>query len=78
MDTTVFKAAVWARLPNITDADDVARLDRSIEGMQGRGFTVCDAVELCWCIENVNPELDEDIALKRMARIEARVKARGA
>jgi hypothetical protein len=37
--------------------------------MKDRGFTVEDAVAYVRCIEDVNPDLDEDVALARMSEI---------
>lgn len=50
-------------------ADDLRRMHKD-------GFIVEEAVALMRCMEHFNPDLDEDIALARMASITATVKAR--
>ncbi len=41
-----------------------------------KGWNVGEVVRLFNCIEDVNPDLEEDVALRRMAKINAEVKER--
>jgi len=50
-------------------AKDVLPILNEIDHMKDRGFTVEDAAAYVLCIEDVNPELDEDVALARMHKI---------
>lgn len=67
--------AVMARLQ---DADplymEMIRAD--VPRLFEEGFTVDDAVAYLRCLEHVNPELSEKVALERMTAIRARVKER--
>lgn len=69
-----FKAAVWRCLPVVTDQLDVECTNRCIEQYHEQGWTIADTADFCRCLEHVNPELDEDVALNRMSRIIDRVK----
>ena len=41
-------------------------------GLQRDGFSADDAVAYCRCLEELSPDLDEEVALTRMARLRAR------
>lgn len=56
------------KLNHLSTSDLVPILDE-IDRMKDRGFTVEDASAYVLCIEDVNPELDEDSALSRMNAI---------
>ena len=64
-----FQAAVLAKLPRITDPIDEQRIRKYIPLLHLDGFSVLDAMEYCLCFEEVNPLLDEEVALKRMELI---------
>jgi hypothetical protein len=56
------------KLDHLSPSDLVPILNQ-IDRMKDRGFTVEDAVAYVRCIEDVNPDLDEDVALARMSEI---------
>jgi hypothetical protein len=45
-----------------------------IAGMHTHGWLCSDAIAYCKCMEEVNPSLDEDLAISRMARIRSKYK----
>ena len=60
-----FVIKVMNGIPEIkveNDSDFIAK----IKYLYRRGFTVDDAVAYCQCFEEVNPELPEEVAFKRM------------
>jgi len=64
---------VIARLqPLPGGADDDDGLRTIVAGLQRDGFSVDDAVAYCRCLEELSPDLDEEVALTRMARLRAR------
>lgn len=60
-----FVIKVMNRIPEIKMENDPDFISK-IKYLYRRGFTVDDAVAYCQCFEEVNPELSEDVALKRM------------
>jgi len=56
------------KLDHLSSSDLVPILNE-IDRMKDRSFTVEDAADYVLCIEDVNPELDEDVALFRMNNI---------
>lgn len=54
------------------DVGDLSHVGRCIEQTHNEGFSVEDSVAYCKCLEEVNPTLDEDIALARMDRIRSK------
>lgn len=63
-----FVAAVISHLPH-NDINSSAILD-----LYKQGFTVSDAVSYCMCMEDFSPELDEDVAIKRMRELREKYK----
>ena len=49
--------------------EDFGIVKAGIEGLHQDGFTLSDAISYTACLEEVNPSLNEDIALERMAKI---------
>ena len=56
----------------VKDESDLNIVNLVIKRCYIRGFTVNDAVRYCKCLEEVNPALDETVALKRMDQISAK------
>ena len=48
---------------------EIIPLLKQLDRMKDRGFTVEDAYQFMLCTEEVNPDLDEDVALARMSEI---------
>jgi len=63
--------AVMSRLPDI-DPKEIKYVLMCCEQCQREGFSIEDAARYCRCTEHVNPDLDEDIALARMAKIRSK------
>ncbi len=63
-----FIAAVMARLPQYNGDNEADRVGRLFDD----DFSLNDAVTYARCWEEVFPDLDEDVALARMARIGAK------
>lgn len=70
-----FTQAILERLPQIVDLDwdymfppgrASTPLRNSVVRLYEDGFTIQDAVKFMRCFEDINPELDEDIALRKM------------
>lgn len=72
-----FVERVMARLPTLTDNTDIELFKADIARRYVDGWTENECVRYCMCMEEVDPNLDEDIALTRMAWIRGEVKARG-
>ncbi len=75
MDFETFLAKVLDRLPVLALPEN----QPSREGLRTlfqEGFTVDEAVAFEMCSEEINPQLDENIALRRMAAIRLAVKNR--
>lgn len=71
MKADEYIAAVRARLPDFP-AEEAEGIDQCILQLYRSGFTVKDAAAYCRCMEEVNPSLDEDVALKRMSYIRSK------
>lgn len=69
-------AKVMARLPEIPDARDFELARHAAQELLGQNWTVDEVVRYLHCLEHVDPDLPEDVALARMARIRAAVKLR--
>lgn len=52
--------------------EDAAGYVDMLRTLHREGFTVTDAVAYSQCMEECNPELDEDVALARMDRIRSK------
>lgn len=52
--------------------DFINEIKASIERLEKRWFTIDDAVAYMKCTEELNPSLDEDVALKRMDKISSK------
>lgn len=72
----IFVADVLSRLPKIEDEQDFAVVKKMIPTFYERGWTVTETVKFFLCMQEVNPFLNEEVALTRMSEIEARVKMR--
>lgn len=68
MNTDEYLAAVRAQLPYLP-SEEVEGINQCIVQLFRSGFTVRDAAAYCRCMEEVNPKLDENIALQRMSHI---------
>lgn len=64
---------VMNRLPEL-DADDAKMIASIARGFLASGWSEDDVVRYLRCHEFVNPDLDEEVALARMARIRERYK----
>lgn len=65
MEHDEFIQAVFERLPSL-EPDDKAHITALVSRFFHKGWTLEDAIAYCRCTEEVNPTLDEDIALTRM------------
>lgn len=64
-----FVKKVLDRIGELPDPNDIATIrEHAVECFQEE-FSINDAVAVIRCREEVNPDLDEDIALKRMKAI---------
>ena len=52
------------------DTQDVGLIRSDVGRQFDQGFTADDSVRITCCIENVNPDLPEDVALRRMKAIQ--------
>lgn len=68
MNSKQFTVYVFSRLPKIP-SEDASIIEQSVIQMHANEWTVDDAVAYCRCLEEIDPELDEDIALARMSKI---------
>ncbi len=57
-----------------TSLEDIFFMKCMIAGLHTQGWLRHDAIAYCKCMEEVNPSLDEEIALARMARIRSKYK----
>ncbi len=64
-----FVDQVMSRLPKIPDERDIPMLQLDAAKYFDEGWTVNDTVAYFRCMEEVNPELEEGIALARMHAI---------
>jgi nitric oxide reductase activation protein len=72
-------AAVFRQLPPPDCCPEVKQhIERAIEKFFFEGWTVADMVLYFSCLEEFNPSLDEDVALKCMATIAAKYKEKAA
>lgn len=58
---------------NVADERDFAMLRDDAARMLVEGWTVNEVVSLLRCTEEVNPDLAEDVALRRMSQIRSAV-----
>ena len=72
-----YTEAVLAKLPAIPEAFDLEATKRQIVECYGDGFPIIGAVSYCKCLEHVNPELSEDLALRRMKELGAKYRKPG-
>ena len=70
MDKEEFIANVKRNLPEIPDQRDRDLIFADIHRLYEQGWSVTDSVSYLKCFEEVNSNLDEDIALLRMALIQ--------
>jgi hypothetical protein len=68
----VIADSIIADLPDTVDPRDLGMLRSTTIEMLREGYERRDVVQFLHCIENVNPDLPEDIALERMRKIRAR------
>jgi hypothetical protein len=72
-----YTSEVLAALPSITNPENAEIISlHIISTLENDGFTVNEAIEYCKCLEEINPDLDESVALNRMYGIRLQVKAR--
>lgn len=74
MSVEAFVEAVLARI-DIKDPRDIPAMTGGTASLYHQGFSIADAVKFSNCMEEVNPELGEEEALKRMEAIRARYRA---
>ena len=67
---------VRARLTELTDERDIASTDRTIKQLIEDNWENGEIVRYCRYMEEVDPEMDEDIALSAMKRIRCSVNMR--
>lgn len=53
---------------NLT-SNDKAYLINCISNMEGKGYRVSDAIQMCFCYDEISPDLDEDVAISKMKLI---------
>lgn len=70
-----FVREVRRRLPKI-EASEHEFVNMGIVDMFERGWTVDETRAWCYWLEHVNPDIDEDVALRNMKRISDFVKLR--
>ena len=69
MEFEEFTKEVMSKLPAIPEERDYTATESGCRRLYEDGFTVNQAVRFCLCTEEVDHDLDEDIALKRMHNI---------
>lgn len=67
-----FQRSVMDRITNVIDPVDQVHVTGCIDQLHADGFTVSDAVDYVRCLEEVDPGLEEGIALARMQHIRTR------
>ncbi len=67
-----FITNVFARIKTVTDHRDQENVMAGILRLYLEGFSVIDACALLDCFEEVNPHIEEEYALKRMAQIRSK------
>ncbi len=62
-----FSKKVLRSLPSLTDSHDLEMMEKhTLPELFKKNFRVVDAIAYCNCCEEVNPDMDEDVALLRM------------
>lgn len=64
-----FVQKAFARLPSFSLERDRELTDRLLRRHYAKGWHIDDAVAFCKCLEDVNPTLDEAVALSRMTAL---------
>ena len=78
MDQETFLNIVFSRMPKVfymaenCSLEELLALKEDAKRMQVRGWELNDVVSYMKCLVYASPELDEDIALTRMAKIKAK------
>lgn len=72
MSTSTYVSSVLSCLPTIDDSE----MSSYIATLEQDDFTIEEAVAYCRCMEEFNPTLEEDIALRRMSDIRLKIKQR--
>lgn len=67
-----FAASVMKRLPEIADARDKEAVSEGAKAFYHQKWSLNDVVSFSMCLEEVNPDLDEEIALAKMSKIAAK------
>lgn len=60
------------KIPDTIDPQDKLLAERLAKKFLDDGWSIPDIVNFIMCIEHFNPELDESIALSRMAAIRSK------
>lgn len=77
MDEISYVERVMAVLgPLVTDERDLAMIKSDVPRFFKKGWTISETVAFLRLTEEVNPELSEEFALRRMAEITATVENR--
>jgi hypothetical protein len=71
MELNEFIDDVLIRIP-VLDEMETKNIIIFIGNLHKLGFTVDDATAYCRCMEEVNPDLDEHVALERMEKIRSK------
>lgn len=72
LDKSEYVALVWSRIKQVPNPDDIDGLKRDIAELYDDGFSADDAYSYIRCREEINPDLAEEIALKRMKQIRSK------
>lgn len=70
-----YTTRVLRNLPTVS-GDDLSHIKNTIAQLCAKRFSVGDAISYCACLEEVSPNLDEEMALVRMSRLNTKYKFR--
>jgi len=65
-------ANILNKIPETNDPEDKVLAENLAKRYLNAGWSPVDIVKFIMCIENFNPDLDESIALSRMAAIRSK------
>jgi len=73
--TCIVVEDIMVQLPRL-DTDDDALIRNEVRALYNSRWSKSEILRYVQCIENVNPDLDEDVAIKRMMKIRLEVEQR--
>jgi len=68
----LWSSEVMCELPYMPNVADTIRVWDSLRSLYNEGFTKEDAVAYCMCMEEVSPDMYENVALAKMSKIRAK------